>query len=75
MAGIFLMLFKKFTISPIDELSFLRNSFHFVYTLGKPMPTHPLRCQGFAVDNYGFALERLEAGALYAFTIQGLYFG
>jgi len=27
------------------------------------MPPHLLRCQGLAVNNYSFALGRLEAGA------------
>jgi hypothetical protein len=35
---------------------------HFVYPLGKPMITHLLRCQGFAVAYYGFALDALDLG-------------
>jgi hypothetical protein len=30
--------------------------FHFVYPSGKPMPSHLLRCQGLAIDDYSFAL-------------------
>ena len=41
----------------------VKKYFHFVYPLGKPMPPQLLRCQGLAVDDYSFALGRLEAGA------------
>jgi hypothetical protein len=40
----------------------LKKFFHFVYPSGKSMPLHLLRCQGLAVDDYSFALGRLEAG-------------
>jgi len=35
---------------------------HFVYPLGKPMTTHLLCCQGFAVAYYGFTLDALNLG-------------
>jgi hypothetical protein len=37
------------------------------------MSPHLLRCQGLAVDNYSFALGRLEAGATSAFAQLGLW--
>ena len=36
------------------------------------MIPHLLRCQGFAVDDYGFALGRLGSGASSAFAQSGL---
>jgi REP-associated tyrosine transposase len=44
---------------------------HFVYPAGKPMAPHLLRCQGFAVGNYSFALGRREAGVPSAFAQLG----
>jgi hypothetical protein len=35
------------------------------------MPPHLLRCQGLAVDDYSFALGRLEAGATSTFAQLG----
>jgi hypothetical protein len=58
-------------MSSINELSFLRKFFRFVYPLGKPMSSHLLRCQGLAVDDYSFALGRLEAGATSTFAQLG----
>jgi hypothetical protein len=55
----------------INELSFLTKPFHFVYPSGKPMSPHLLRCQGLAVDDYSFALGRLEAGATSTFAQLG----
>ena len=46
--------------------------FHFVYPSGKPMSPHLLRCQGLAVDDYSFALGRLEAGATSTFAQLGI---
>jgi hypothetical protein len=46
----------------------LRQFFHFVYPAGKPMPSHLLRCQGLAVEDYSFALGRLEAGVSSTFA-------
>jgi len=63
-------MFAKNSMSSIDELFFLK-IFHFVYPSGKPMPPHLLRCQGLAVDNYSFALGRLEAGAPSTFDQSG----
>jgi len=37
------------------------------------MIPHLLRCQGLAVDYYGFALGRLESGASSTFAPLGLY--
>jgi hypothetical protein len=48
----------------------LSKLFHFVYLSGKPMILHFLRCQGFAVVYYGFALGRLEFGASSTFAIR-----
>jgi hypothetical protein len=53
-------------------LNTLKSFFHFVYPSGKPMPPHLLRCQGLAVDDYSFALERLEAGTPSTFAQLGL---
>jgi hypothetical protein len=36
------------------------------------MPPHLLRCQGLAVNDYSFALGRLEAGAPSTFAQLGL---
>ena len=36
------------------------------------MPLHLLRCQGLAVDDYSFALGRLEAGTPSTFAQLGL---
>ena len=47
------------------------NFFHFVYPSGKPMPRHLLRCQGLAVNDYSFALGRLEAGTPSTFAQLG----
>jgi hypothetical protein len=47
------------------------NFFHFVYPAGKPMLPHLLRCQGLAVDDYSFALGRLEAGTPSTFAQLG----
>ena len=49
----------------------VKKLFHFVCPLGKPMPPHLLRCQGIAVDDYRFALGRLEARAPSTFAQQG----
>jgi len=46
----------------------------FVYPAGKPMIPHLLRCQEFAVNCYGFTLERLESGASSTFTQLGCNF-
>jgi hypothetical protein len=37
------------------------------------MSPHLLRCQGLAVDDYSFALGRLEAGATSTFAQLGSY--
>ena len=52
-------------------LNTLKSFFHFVYPSGKPMPPHLLRCQGLALDNYSFALGRLEAGTPSTFAQLG----
>jgi hypothetical protein len=44
---------------------------HFVYPPGKPMIPHLLRCQGLAVDYYGFAPGRLGSGASSTFAPLG----
>jgi hypothetical protein len=36
--------------------------FHFVYLSGKPRMPHFLRYQGFAVGDYGFALDASNLG-------------
>jgi len=49
-------------------MKFVYFKLHFIYPMGKPMPPHLLCCQGFAVDDYSFALGRLEAGAASTFA-------
>jgi hypothetical protein len=52
-------------ITPFDGIT------SFVYPPGKPMIPHLLRCQGFAVVYYDFALGRLESGASSTFAQLG----
>jgi len=40
-------------------MKFVYFKLHFIYPEGKPMAPHLLCCQGFAVDDYSFALGRL----------------
>jgi len=40
----------------------------FVYSAGKPMILHLLRCQGIAVGDYSFSLGRLQAAASSSFA-------
>ena len=39
-----------------------KKSHHFIYLSRKPMIPANLRCQGFAVDEYGFILDALNPG-------------
>jgi hypothetical protein len=39
-----------------------RENFSFCLSFGKAILPHLLRCQGLAVNDYSFALGRLEAG-------------
>ena len=55
-------------------MKFVYFKLHFIYPLGKPMAPHLLCCQGFAVDDYSFALGRLEAGAPSTFAHLRYYF-
>jgi len=40
-------------------MKFVYFKLHFIYPMGKPMAPHLLCCQGFAVEDYSFALGRL----------------
>ena len=49
-------------------MKFVYFMLHFIYPSGKPILPHLLCCQGFAVDDYSFALGRLEAEAAATFA-------
>jgi len=57
--------------SCISEIKIIKKPLYFVYPAGKPMIPHLLRCQGLAVNNYGFTLGRLESGAPSTFAQLG----